>query len=76
MTVTPSDTRFLLVVFIPNETKKCLFYRGGSANWEKYQRGINQYFMYEPDDPAIDGLMSDMEQETVIDVGMYFRVIS
>lgn len=41
---------------------------GGSANWEKYQRGINQYFMYEPDDPAVDGLMADMEQETVIDV--------
>lgn len=41
---------------------------GGSDNWEKFQRGINQYYMYDPEDPAIDGLMSDMERETVIDV--------
>ena len=38
-------------------------------NWEKFQRGINQYFMYDPDDPAVDGLLKDMVKGSVIDVG-------
>lgn len=28
--------------------------------------------MYDPDDPAVDGVLTDMETETVIDVGKYF----
>ncbi|KAK3089025.1 hypothetical protein FSP39_000214 [Pinctada imbricata] len=40
----------------------------GLANWEKFQKGINQYFMYDPDDPAIDGMVEEMATLPVIDV--------
>ena len=56
-------------VFSGGDSWRGLFYRGGSMNWEKFQRGINQYFMYDPDDPAVDGLLKDMVKGSVIDVG-------
>ena len=44
---------------------------GGLANWEKFQKGINQYSMYDPDDPALYGLLDDMTSLPIIDVGKY-----
>ena len=37
----------------------------------KVPKGINQYSMYDPDDPALYGLLDDMTSLPIIDVGKY-----
>ena len=33
---------------------------GDTPNWERFHMGVRRYSMYDPDDPAVDGLMEDM----------------
>ncbi|KAJ8313280.1 hypothetical protein KUTeg_009169 [Tegillarca granosa] len=40
------------------------------TNWEKFHKGIHQYGLYSPDDPAIDSLLTDLVQEPIVDVEM------
>ncbi|KAK3604508.1 hypothetical protein CHS0354_037990 [Potamilus streckersoni] len=45
-------------------------YNGGShmSNWEKFQKGIHQYGLYLPEEPAIEDLMKDMTREPIVDI--------
>ncbi|KAL5018879.1 hypothetical protein ScPMuIL_004601 [Solemya velum] len=35
-------------------------------NWQAFHRGINQYALYDPEDPYIDGLLKDMVTQKII----------
>ena len=39
------------------------------ANWERFHKGIHQYGLYSGEDPAVDGILDDMVQEQVVDIG-------
>lgn len=39
------------------------------SNWERFHKGIHQYGLYSGEDPAVDGILDDMVQEQVVDIG-------
>lgn len=39
------------------------------TNWEKFHKGIHQTALYDPKDQSINGLLRDMTNEPIIDVG-------
>lgn len=41
------------------------------TNWEKFHKGIHQTALYDPNDLSIEGLLKDMTNEPIIDVGEY-----
>ena len=39
------------------------------SNWERFHKGIHQYGLYTGEDPAVDGILEDMVQEQIVDIG-------
>ena len=39
------------------------------SNWERFHKGIHQYGLYTGEDPAVDGILQDMVQEQIVDIG-------
>ena len=39
------------------------------SNWERFHKGIHQHGLYSGEDPAVDGILEDLVQEQIVDIG-------
>ncbi|KAK7112956.1 extracellular serine/threonine protein CG31145-like [Littorina saxatilis] len=39
-----------------------------TTNWERFHTGIRQHFLYDPDKPVVDAVLSDLTKRNIIDV--------